>query len=72
MSACIRAMVRKQIADAIADDLEGGESLMKEVYENLPGKTDAEYKVSMSICKDEMRSIITWLRTEQWNSEAQA
>lgn len=62
MNAAIRAMVRRQIASAIEDDLHGGESLMKEVYENLPGQTDAEYEASMQECKAEMRIIIAWLR----------
>ncbi len=62
MAADIRRMVRDQIAEAIEHDIDGGETLMKEVYERLPGKTDEEYRASMTACRDEMRIIVAWLR----------
>ena len=47
-------MVRSQIAYAINRDYEGGESIMKEVWEELDGD---EYNVA----DDELKRIILWL-----------
>lgn len=60
-AARIAKMVRVQIADAIRDDLKGSERLMKEVFENLPGETTAEYDESIRMCNREMRRVISWL-----------
>lgn len=47
--------VRRQIALALQDDLDGGELIMKEVWEDLDNKDDRK------IAKDELRKIIFWL-----------
>lgn len=51
----VRKLVRKQISRAIKDDLEGGETLMKEVYERM------DTGQNMEVCYDEMRRIVGWL-----------
>lgn len=45
-------LTRSQIINAIKDDLEGGESLMKEVWEQVDDESDDR------IVKSEMRAII--------------
>lgn len=47
----IRRRVRNQIIEAIAEDLNGGERLMKEVWEGLSNSTEEV------IAKDEIRRI---------------
>jgi hypothetical protein len=46
--------VRSQVAYAINEDYEGGESIMKNVWEQLEGE---EYDVA----DDELKRIILWL-----------
>lgn len=52
----IRRDVRERIAYEIQEDIDGGESLMKEVFETL--KNDAE----MAACISEMQRIVAWLK----------
>lgn len=48
----IRKAVRQQIIEAINNDLDGGETLMKEVWEEC-GDVDEQ-----RVAKDEMREVI--------------
>ncbi len=57
-SLAVRRMVREQIAGAIEADLQGDESLMKEVFEQTRTKAD-RYE-----CEVEMRRIVAWLQGE--------
>lgn len=50
--------VRSQIAYALFEDYKGGESIMKEVWEQLDG--DEEQRMA----DDELRKIIMWLVPE--------
>ncbi len=49
-------LVREQIAGAVEHDLKHGETVMKEVYEEM---LDDE---EQSECYREMRAVIGWLR----------
>lgn len=49
-------LTRSQISNAIQDDLDGGESLMKEVWEECDGDNE------LAVVKTEMRAIITRLK----------
>ncbi len=52
----IRKMVRKQIIEAIQNDLDGDETLMKEVFEAMYDDLEQE------VCYDEMRGVIETLK----------
>ena len=52
----IRQMVREQIAQALESDLTGGETILKEVWEQLEGDDD------LKDAELEVQKIIDWLR----------
>ena len=52
----IAKLVRKHVATVLADDLKGGEHVMKEVWEAC------DYEAEMKEAEKELRRIIAWLR----------
>lgn len=51
----LREIVRRQIADALQDDLDGGERIMKEAWEQI---NHDDFGDEDAIMMDELRSII--------------
>jgi hypothetical protein len=60
----VQRRVRDQIAGAIEHDLERGESLMKECFEEMHGETSKETDANFEACYAEMRAIVAWLRRD--------
>ncbi len=54
----VRRRVREQVASALQQDLEGGEAIMKEVWEEIEGDEQED------LANAELRSIIRWLRSK--------
>jgi len=58
MAKDLKKMVRRAIAYHVKEDLDGGELLMKEVYEQM--ETDADHAAA----KAELRRILKWLEAD--------